>query len=221
MPIPHTMPCPPLGDLVVVLLPPPPPPPPLLLLHPHSPQPLSSPKCTAQCGAHVARAGAWSLATSIGVLAAAVPVLPPLHCLLLPPTAPCACPPVCAHLPLVVAWINREQPTPHTHAAAVLHAAALPCCRGAARMPPHRHRAHRRCPAVPPARARPSALGRGRAPARADQCGACCVRRRCRLLEDTDRCARPCGTRRTPRERCRARARARRARRAPRAAAAQ
>ena len=197
--MPHTMPCPPLGDLVVVLLPPPPPPPPLLLLHPHSPQPLSSPKCTAQCGAHVARAGAWSLATSIGVLAAAVPVLPPLHCLLLPPTAPCACPPVCAHLPLVVAWINREQPTPHTHAAAVLHAAALPCCRGAARMPPHRHRAHRRCPAVPPAPARahrPSAvaeLPRGLTNAVRVACagGATCLRTQIGAHDPAVRAARP------------------------------
>ena len=95
-------------------------------------------------------------------------------------------------------------------------------CRGAALLPRRRAHAAAPPPRPPPlscraarARARPSALGRGRAPARADQCGACCVRRRCRLLEDTDRCARPCGTRRTPRERCRARDRARaRARRA-------
>ena len=41
------------------------------------------------------------------------------------------------------------------------HAAALPQCRGAVRMLPHRHRAHRHCPAVPPAPAhayRPSAV---------------------------------------------------------------
>ena len=85
------------------------------------------------------------------------------------------------------------------------HAAAALCtCRCAALMP--RRRAHAAAPPpcpLPPCRAartraRPSALGRGRAPASADQCGACCVRSKSRLLEDTDRCARPCSARLTP-----------------------
>ena len=87
----------------------------------------------AQCVARVARAGAWSLTRSIGAQCSSLLLLPPC-CPPLPPTALLRMPPaVGAHLPRV-AWKNREQPIPHTLAAAV-HM-PLRCLAAAALTPP-------------------------------------------------------------------------------------